>query len=161
MSEAASPPAAPAPRRDRGLWIILSVIAALVVVALIVVFTRGEPPLLDASTPEGVVQRYSAAVVDGDEAEAARYLTDGALERCDKFVEQVPDGMRITLASTTVRDDTADVRVTIVVGDSGGPFGGSGYSVDDVFDLVKVEGDWRIDSAPWPLVVCPSTGITR
>lgn len=160
MSEA-TPAPEPTPRRDRGLVIILSVIAALVLVALVVVFTRGEPALLDSATPEGVVQRYSAAVIDGDEAAAARYLTDGARERCDQFGESVTQSMRITLATTTVRDDTADVRVTIVIGDGGGPFGGSGYSVDEVFDLVKVDGDWLIDSAPWPLTVCPSTGITR
>ena len=48
--------AAPA-RPDRTLIVILSVIGVLVIVALAVVFSRGEPKLLDESTPAGVVQR--------------------------------------------------------------------------------------------------------
>src|SRR5450830_1551295 len=47
---------------DRTLVVVLIVIAALVVVALVVVFSRRTPKLLDASTPAGVVQRYSATV---------------------------------------------------------------------------------------------------
>jgi hypothetical protein len=80
---AAEPPAERR-RPDRTLLAIVAAIAALVVVALIVVFTRGEPAPVDEATPAGVVQRYSAAVIAGDEAAAAAYLTDTAKDRCNR-----------------------------------------------------------------------------
>ena len=64
---------------DRTLVFLLSAIGALVILALVVVFTRGEPEQLDPSTPEGVVQTYTRLVIDGDELGAAEYLTDRAL----------------------------------------------------------------------------------
>lgn len=67
---------APAGRPDRILIVILSIIAVLVAVALAAVFFRGQPELLDEGTPAGVVQRYAAAVLDGDEAAAAGYLAE-------------------------------------------------------------------------------------
>jgi hypothetical protein len=140
---------------DRALLIVLSIVGALVLVALIVVFTRGAPPLSDESTPEGVVQRYVTAVLEGDEQEAAEYLTEDAIKDCDTFFPDRTSDIRVTLVSTTERETSADVRVSIVTsyGD-GDPFGGSEYETEDVFDLVKVDGDWVIDLAPWPLSIC-------
>ena len=65
---------APAGRPDRILISVLSVIACLVLAALAAVFFRGQPEPLDEGTPAGVVQRYAAAVLDGDETTAAGYL---------------------------------------------------------------------------------------
>lgn len=144
-----------AKKPDRLLVVILGVIATLVVVALLVVFTRGEPVLRDASTPEGVVQRYSAAAIAGDETAAAEYLTDAAVDRCENFERGDTGSIRVTLVSTTERDDSADVRVSIVTFYGSDPFGGSESEYEDVFDLVKVDGDWKIDVAPWQLAVCP------
>ncbi|WP_104061340.1 hypothetical protein [Arthrobacter sp. 4R501] len=67
---------------DRILIAILSAIALLVIVALAVVFTRGQTEALDGSTPQGVVQRYSTAVIDGDTATANSYLTEAASSLC-------------------------------------------------------------------------------
>lgn len=155
------PPPAPAPeparhRPDRTLYAILAAIAVLVVVALIVVFTRGEPAPVDEATPAGVVQRYSAAAIEGDEAAAAAYLTDAAKSRCSGYMERMPgDNLRVTLVSTTERPTSADVKVLITVSEGGGPFGSAEYQIEDVFDLVKTGDKWLIDSAPWQLTVCP------
>ena len=73
---------APAGRPDRILIVILSVIAGLVVLALAAVFFSGRPEPLAEDTPAGVVQRYAAAVLDGDEAGAARYLTESSERQC-------------------------------------------------------------------------------
>lgn len=148
MSETAKKP-------DRLLLVILGIIAALVLVSLLVVFTRGEPSLRDASTPEGVVQRYATAVIAGDESTAAEYLTKAALDRCDKFEQGDAGNIRVTLVSTTEREDSADVRVSIVTFYGSDPFGSSESEYEDVFDLVTVDGDWKIDTAPWQLTVCP------
>ncbi|MET4135947.1 hypothetical protein [Pseudarthrobacter sp. PvP090] len=166
--EAAPPPAtepgtgpAAGPRRpDRTLLAILAAIAVIVVVALIVVFTRGEPAPVDEATPAGVVQRYSAAVIAGDETAAAAYLTDAAKNRCSTTMERMPgDNLRVTLVSTTERPASADVKVLITVSEGGGPFGSAEYQIEDGFDLVKTGDRWLIDRAPWQLTVCQNAAV--
>ncbi|WP_173921611.1 hypothetical protein [Agromyces sp. Marseille-P2726] len=144
---------APAPQRDRTLIVILCVIGALVVIALIVVFTRGAPAQLDASSPEGVVQRYATAVIDGDEDAAMEYLVPELADSCERVDPGVRD-LRVTLDSTAEREDTADVRVLISISYDGGLFGSSDYEEEGTFDLVADDGGWLIESAPWPLTIC-------
>jgi hypothetical protein len=147
----------PARRRDPVLLLVLGVLGLLVLVAVIVVFTRGQPAPLDADTPGGVVQRYSAAVLAGDEDLAAGYLSADAVAECAGEAPSITDDIRVTLRGTTERDTTADVRVSIVTTyDGAGPFGPNEYRSDDAFDLVKVDGAWLIDRAPWQLAVCPA-----
>ncbi|HSO70877.1 MAG TPA: hypothetical protein VLQ67_14735 [Arachnia sp.] len=141
---------------DRTLIALLSVIGALVVIALIVVFTGGEPEQLDADTPEGVVQAYTAAVIDGDEQAAAEYLTEDAFPDCKGFEPGPTDNMRVTLVSTTERAESADVKVSIVTSYGSGPFGADEYETQGVFDLVAVDGTWLIDDAPYELSICPN-----
>ena len=154
MDPTPAPPARPAGRPDRTLLVIVGVIVALVVIALVVVFTRGEPPTLDESTPEGVVQRYSAAVIEGDEEAAMEYLSDRVAEDCTRVPVSTAEGVRVTLVDTREREDSADVRVLIATTYGGGPLGPDEYQEEAVFDLVREGGGWRIDSAPWQLTVC-------
>ncbi|TFD45173.1 hypothetical protein E3T55_19325 [Cryobacterium frigoriphilum] len=143
------------PRPDRTLLIVLGVIAVLVVVSLVVVFSRGEPEALDPATPEGVVQRYSAAVIAGDETAAMEYLAPEVREDCERFTDLQADNLRVVLVSTTERDSSADVRVSIVTTYEGnGPFGSSEFESERTFDLVTVDGEWLIDGSPWELAVC-------
>jgi hypothetical protein len=143
-------------RPDRTLIVILGTIAALVIVALTVVFTRGEPAPLAPNTPEGVVQLYVRAVLVGDERTAAGYLTVARLDSCDR-VDSVPlDNVRLTLISSTVREHAAAVRVAIVTATDNGPFGPSEYATEDTFDLITTNGRWLIDGAPWKLQICPN-----
>lgn len=147
-----------APAR-RTLIVLLSVIAVLVIVSLVVVFTRGAPELLDESTPEGVVQRYSSAVIEGDEDAALGYLSDEAREQCGSVQNTVDDDFRVTLISTTSRGDSADVTVRISRSD-GGPFA-SEYSYEEDFRLVSSGEDWLVESAPWELTVCSMDGVVE
>jgi hypothetical protein len=144
---------------DRILIAILSAIALLVVVALAVVFTRGGPAPLDESTPQGVVQRYSTAVIDGDTATATSFLTEGARSLCSGFRDSGPLPTRVVLISTTERDSSALVRVSVVNSGSGGPFGPSEYEMEDRFSLVKTDGKWLIDQAPYQLLSCTGTSV--
>lgn len=163
MSPAANEPepSTPEPQRpDRTLLAILAAIAVLVIVALIVVFTRGQPAPVDEATPAGVVQRYSAAAIAGDEAAAAAYLTADAKARCSSTFERMAaDNLRVTLVSTTERPASADVKVLITVSEGGGPFGSAEYQMEDGFDLVKTGDKWLIDRAPWQLTVCQNTAV--
>jgi hypothetical protein len=148
--------AEPRPARpDRTLLAVLAAIAVLVIVALAVVLTRGEPAPLAESTPAGVAQRYAAAAIAGDEAAAAAYLTPAARKKCSAEARPVARNLRVTLVSTIERPESADVRVLITVSEPGGPFGSAEYQVEDVFDLVRSGDGWLIDTAPWQLSVCP------
>ncbi|WP_349361570.1 hypothetical protein [Cryobacterium sp. PH31-O1] len=140
---------------------ILSIIAALVLVSLVVVFTRGAPETLDPGTPEGVVQAYSAAVIDGDETAAAAFLTAGASVGCSQGEHGPTDSLRVVLVSTTTRPNSADVVVSLVTSYDDGPFGASEYEFESNFDLVKVDGDWLIGQAPWELSICPNPTVTK
>ncbi|MET0860122.1 MAG: hypothetical protein ABW091_03745, partial [Microbacterium sp.] len=122
-----------APPARRTLIVLLSVIAAFVIVALVVVFTRGAPELLDESTPEGVVQRYTSAVLEGDESTAIGFLSADAKEQCGTVETTITDDARVTLVSTDLHDDSASVTVRITRHD-GGPFG-SEYGYEDSFRL--------------------------
>lgn len=159
-SQTGTPAAGNGPGRpDRALLTILAALAVLVIVALAVVFTRGDPVPLDAATPAGTVQRYAAAVIDGDETAAAGYLTDAARNRCGAAERTGMDRLRVTLAGTTERADSADVRVLITFVEGGGPFGSSEYQDEDVFDLVRTGDKWLIDRVPWQLSVCPNPAV--
>ncbi|GAC1502479.1 MAG: hypothetical protein NVS2B15_25070 [Pseudarthrobacter sp.] len=148
-----------AAKPDRTLIAIVSAIALLVVVALAVVFTRGGPETLDASTPQGVVQRYSTAVIENDTAKANSYLTEAAKSVCRGYYESGPHPVRVVLLSTTERDGSAQVRVSLVTSGGGGPFGPSEYEMEDRFALVKSGGSWLIEQAPYQLASC--TGLTK
>ena len=144
---------------DRILIAILSAIASLVIVALAVVLTRGEPEVLDGSTPQGVVQQYSTAVIDGDTATASSYLTEAAGSLCGGFRDSGQLPTRVVLISATERDNTALVKVSVVNPGSGGPFGPSEYEMEDRFSLVKTDGKWLIDQAPYQLLSCTGSPV--
>ncbi|WEO78187.1 hypothetical protein BJQ94_03880 [Cryobacterium sp. SO2] len=148
--------AGPVAGRDPALLVVLGLLVVLVVFALIVVFSRGQPAPLDAGTPSGVVQRYSTAVLAGDEDLAAGYLTESALAGCERTSPSTTDDIRVIFQGATERDSSADVRVSIVTSYGSGPFGVDEYQSDDVFDLEKVAGEWLIADAPWQLAVCPA-----
>ncbi|QDG67745.1 hypothetical protein NIBR502772_17425 [Pseudarthrobacter sp. NIBRBAC000502772] len=150
---------AAAGKTDRILIAIIAAITLLVVIALAVVFTRGEPEVLNEATPPGVVQRYSTAVIDGDTATANSYLTQVARSSCSGYRESGPLPARVVLISTTERDNTALVNVSVVTSSPGGPFGPSEYDAEGRFSLVKVDGKWLIDQAPYQLMSCPGTSL--
>jgi hypothetical protein len=139
---------------DRIILVLLGVIGLLVAVALAVVFSRGAPEPLDEASPAGVVQRYSNAVIDGDVTTAGTYLTDSARTACRGSFSGEPRPARVVLVSTSERDQSATVRVSIVNSSQGGPFGPSEYEMEDVFTLVKADGNWKISQAPYPLMAC-------
>jgi len=152
---------AAAGKPDRVLLVIVSAIALLVLVALAVVFTRGGPPVLDESTPKGVVQRYTTAILEGDTATASSYLTPAATSLCRGYQESGPLPARVVLISTTERGSTAVVTVSVVSSGSDGPFGPSGYESEERFSLIKTDGKWLVDQAPYPLLSCAGSSVKQ
>jgi hypothetical protein len=140
-------------RRPR--WALIALIAAValvVVIALVAVFLRGNPVQYAEDTPEGVVQRYSQAVVDGDLDTALTYVVAEVADTCDRI--ETPDQMRVTLVKTTQTGDGAQVDVRITTVYDSGPLGTNEYSSDGTFRLVTSGDSWLIESAPWELAVC-------
>jgi hypothetical protein len=134
---------------DRPTVVAAAVAILLVVGGLLVVTSSGEPKPLDPTTPEGVVQRYAAAVLDGDYVTALELSTRdaGTCHGADAPAER----RRVVLRDTSVRGDTATVTVRIVTGE--GPFG-SEWESEERIVLVTEDGMWLVDIAPWQLSVC-------
>lgn len=140
---------------------ILAFIAVLVVVAVIVVFTRGAPQPLDEGTPERAVQEYAAAVIDGDHQAAQELLSPTWTEDCGRMdYGATATNLRITLVSTDIHGDTATVAVLVGTGAGNGPFGGSGYEYEDAFQLEQHGDRWLIAAMPWDLSICPPSDVS-
>jgi len=139
---------------DRTLLIVIATVVALVVVALVVVFSRGASEPLDESTPAGVVQRYAEALLAGDVDAAKEHLTSELQSSCEPAEPGPLDDTRVVLESTTERGDTADVEVSMVYSSSGGLFGPSEYRSEERFRLVREGSRWAIESSPWQFTLC-------
>ncbi|WP_194408657.1 DUF4878 domain-containing protein [Microbacterium cremeum] len=139
------------------LWALLAVMGLVVVVALIVVFARGGTTQFDPETPEGVVQRYAQAVSDGDVRTALTYLAPEIADSCER-VHPGTEDHRMTLVDTTERDGTARVEVIVATIYGSGPLGADEYQSEEAFDLVREDGSWFIETAPWQFTVCIESG---
>ncbi len=138
------------------LAVLVGGVVAVVVIALIIVFARGGPVEFDADTPEGVVQRYSQAVIDGDVDAAMEYLVPEVAESCRRPPASA-DKLRVTLLSTDEHDETARVKVSVAAIYGSGPLGTSEYEYDAIFELERVDGDWAVATTPFELAVCLET----
>jgi hypothetical protein len=86
--------------RDRPLIIGGAVILAVVLLAVIAIAMGGRTVTLDADSPEGVVQRYTQAVIDGDLSTAEDLLVDS--RECERFEDPYIDGdLRVTLGDVS------------------------------------------------------------
>lgn len=143
--------------KNRLLYVLLGVTAALVVLSVVLVLSRGTAPALDPATPEGTVQQYTQALLAGDDAGAASLLTDSSAfnEECQYSRSELHAAdLRLTLGSTTLGPGTATVAVSITQGAATGPFGTGESSYSESFKLTGSAGSWSILSAPWPLLAC-------
>jgi hypothetical protein len=135
--------------------ILMVVVAAMVALSALVVALAAarSPAQLDPRSPEGTVQAYLRAVLDGNHETAARYLDPAS--GCD--IGDL-DGMgrthptRVALASSHVDGSNARVRVELTLG-ADGPFG-SGYRETTTFRLNRPDADWLLTGTPWPLFDC-------
>ena len=130
------------------------VIAALVlsaVAALVSVFR--EEVKYSASSPEGVVQMYLTAIIEGKNDQAASYFaTDSECDASDIDRAYVSETLRVNLVSTSIDGDSAYVKIDANTGASG-PFD-DGYTESHTYRLSKDSGGWLIEGIPWPLWDC-------
>lgn len=135
---------------NRSLVVAAIGLVVLVIAAVAAVVGTGSVADLDPESPEGVVQRYVQAILDGDDDTALALLVDP--ER-DCF-ERERDDFRMTLAGVEIDGDRAEVEVSITRGGGDPPFDGYPYATEDVFDLRRIDEDWRISEAPWQFQIC-------
>ena len=140
-------------RSSRILAVVVLVVAVIGVVAAVVTATR-DVPTYDRGTPQGVVQAYVTAVVDGDHDAAAAFLAPESSCTVDDLDRAfVPDGVRIVLRDTRVDGGTAQVEVDVAM-PAGGPLDSAEFTEQHTFRLRQSDGDWRITGRPWPMFDC-------
>ncbi len=134
------------------LAVVVGVVAVLVVVAAVAAATR-TPPLADPATPEGTVQLFVTAVLDGDDRAAVAIL-DPTLGCSVPLPQRGLSGTRVTfaVAGTRVFGDRASVDIDVTEYRSGGPFDSSSHR--ESYQLVAHDGGWLITGEPWPVYVC-------
>ncbi|HSK98133.1 MAG TPA: hypothetical protein VK891_16020 [Euzebyales bacterium] len=145
------------PRRSqRLLWVLGGLVAVALLVGALVGALRS-PAELDPDSPEGVVQAYLEAVIEGDHAAAAGYLSEETARRCRASAFRqawVPDGLTADLDGVRVRGPRTEVRVRMRT--TADPFTLDGYTSTETFTLADENGAWRLVDDPWPLYACPT-----
>lgn len=144
MQEGGEPP------RPRNSNFVLVVIAALVVVALIVSFVAINllgPTEYDAETPEGAVQRYAAALFDGDVEQAMTYLSPKVDADCRNRIRDFEPGReRMVLLGTKGVTNGTEVQVRVIRSSGrNDPFADGRYERTAEFVLNEYNGEWLID----------------
>jgi len=139
-------------KEPRGRWLLGAGAIGLVLVLVFVALSR-EPVQLDASSPEGVVQRYLQAISDRDHEAAFDYLDPDSYEGCDPsdLARNAPDEpfSASMQEGEEYSSERAFVEVTIRFGNGGGPFG-DGWSQYESFQLVAGADSWLITDEAWP-----------
>jgi hypothetical protein len=136
-------------------WVLAAALVVLVAAAVAVGVLR-EPILLDPQTPEGTVQAYVQAVLDGEWHEARSHLTDDLEAECTATHFRhswVPDSLTATLDDVRLDDDEAEVLVRLRTTAEPTPFDGP-YETTETFDLIREDTSWRITGQPWPVYDC-------
>ena len=144
-------------------WLVgvAAVVAAAIALSVVAIVAGGDEPEFAAGTPEGTVQSYLRAVIDGDASAARGYLSADLNDRCDEarlrdaYRRPSDRDVRVTLRGTREVGDVTEVRVRITEFRGAPPFGGDDYSHDAFFALRQEGGEWRIVDPPWPLYFCP------
>ena len=136
-------------------------IVALVVIAVVLVFTQKNVPLLPEDTPQGTVQRFLIAIQNKDYPQGYNYLqiTEKDIKvTYDDWVRfDIPSmsstsqpAWKATLGQTTISGNNASVEVFVDTfrPNSNGPFGSSTYTQLILFQLTKVGNSWLITTRP-------------
>lgn len=139
---------------NRILAIVVVVSLILIALSTVLTLTR-ETKLYSATSPEGVVQLYLKAVIDGKNDQAASYFVTGSeCDPSDLDRAYVSETIRVNLVSSTIEGESAYVKIDANTGSSG-PFD-DGYTESHTYRLKKESGSWRIEGIPWPLWDCGS-----
>ena len=130
-------------RHSRIVLIIVGVVTiALVAVAVVVAIQP--PEQYDPTTPEGAVQGFYQAVLDGDRELATSYLALDLITDCRKPRTELygPERFRVVIVDTETAGDNAKADVTITETWNEGPFSDS-HTFNETLHLTR-GGDVRL-----------------
>jgi hypothetical protein len=142
-------------KQDRFLIGILSGILVIIVVALVLFFTRqGAQDYRTDNSPEATVFNYVLAITERDYQKAYGYLAD--LEHkptYDEFRQSFfngmvsPNNVGVDVGEAHIDGDEATVEVSMVY-PSSDPFS-PGYSNAERALLIQQGGEWKLSSMPY------------
>jgi hypothetical protein len=132
-------------RMPSWLWPVIGLIA---VVALVVIGLNREPAEFDPNTPEGTVQVYIGALVEGDFETAASYWSDEGCAPISNIPTRGAPQVSVSLVSVDGNDVQANVVVRITE-NSEDPLGGL-VEYQEWFTLTRQDGSWRVRQPSWP-----------
>ena len=153
---------------NRWLIGIGAALLVLVVVALAATLVSGggKSASYSESTPEGVTQRYLAALTDKNFSVAYAYLSPALQTQCarDEWLRQSQyssDQLKNAQAllgevrNTATDEATVEVSIRQFQEQSPLPFPPSEFTNNQYFTLKKqAEGNWRFSVVPWPVYGC-------
>ncbi|MBP6177133.1 MAG: hypothetical protein KA473_09575 [Anaerolineales bacterium] len=142
-------------KQDKFLTGILLGIGGLVVLALVLFFTRQEKrDYIADDTPDGVVHNYVLAVLNKDYQKAYGYLADlDHKPTYEDFRQSFFNGMvnpvdaGVDIGAVNINADEAVVSLSIYYA-SNDPFS-SRYASEERALLVKQNGNWKLNSMPY------------
>ena len=143
---------------DRSRVVLISIgVVVAVLVGVAVVIALQPPPVFAPGSPEGTAQGYFQALHDGDDALVTSYLTDDLDDRCDDslYLEdfrryEQREATSVSIISTKVDGDEAEVEVTITVTYGEDPFAAGSDTFDETL-VMEHHGDrWLISEPAWP-----------
>ena len=142
-------------KQDKFLTGILLGIGGLVVLALVLFFTRQEKrDYIADDTPDGVVHNYVLAVLNKDYQKAYGYLADlDHKPTYEDFRQSFFNGMvnpvdaGVDIGAVNINADEAVVSLSIYY-TSNDPFS-SRYASEERALLVKQNGNWKLNSMPY------------
>jgi hypothetical protein len=127
---------------------VLPAVGVAAVVALVIIGLNREPEQFDPDTPEGTVQSYVAALVDGDFETASSYWAD---DGCEPDSSE-PTGGAPDISARLISVDGTDRDATVIIGiteDLTDPVNGI-YEHEEWFTLVNEDDGWKIVQPSWP-----------
>ena len=146
-------------KNDKFLIGIIVGIVLLVVVAIVLVLTRGQgEDYVPNDSPAGVVHNYFLALQRKDYEQAYSYLSDDLKSKpdLDKFIRDMDTqryGSEASLQIGEIRlgDVHSQVDVSITTYSGGGIFDSGSYTSQETAHLrVNAKGEWKLISFPYP-----------
>lgn len=139
--------------RANGVLALIISLALILVAISLFVNSNHEEKQLSKQTPEGVVQLYLKAIIEGKHDVAAGYFVSSSeCDASDIDRAYISDTLRVNLVSSEKTGDSAYVKIDANEG-SGGLFD-DGYTQTHTYRLVRESNQWRLAGIPWPLWDC-------
>ena len=143
-------------KQDRFLLAILLAIGGLVVLALVLFFTRGsQQEYVADDTPQGVTRNYILALQKGDYARAYNYLGDYT-NKPDQVAYQTDminrrreiDLVAVQFEAVEQVGDQTIVPLTLIHS-SNGPFADAWRETSQAVLVQDASGNWKITAMPY------------